>query len=114
MVANSDGSFGLKQVISNTVYLLTYDETSDTVIWAASTGADTQKWYLNRINYYLGDVNYNGVIDSTDVTKLQNHIVGTTLLTRPAALYLADANQDGSINGQDVLAVRQYIAKYAE
>ncbi|MEE1023938.1 MAG: S8 family serine peptidase [Acutalibacteraceae bacterium] len=113
VVANSDGSFGLKQVISNTVYLLTYDETSDTVIWAASTGADTQKWYLNRINYYFGDVNYNGVIDSTDVTKLQNHIVGTTLLTRPAALYLADANQDGSINVKDTLVVQQYISNYA-
>ena len=113
MVANSDGSFGLKQVISNTVYLLTYDETSDTVIWATSTGADTQKWYLNRINYYFGDVNYNGVIDSTDVTKLQNHVAGTSLLTRPAALYLADANQDGAINQSDVSIIQQYISNYA-
>ena len=114
LVANSDGSYSFKYYISATPYLLTYDEDSDTVIWATDINSDTQKWYLNRVNYNFGDADCDGTVDNDDVTKLQGHIAGTSLITRPAELYLSDVNQDGSINATDVSIIQQRIADATE
>ena len=59
-----------------------------------------QKWYLEKVNYRVGDVNANGVLNSTDKSKLSSYLSGGTTLNN-IQKYLADVNYDGFVNSTD-------------
>jgi hypothetical protein len=56
----------------------------------------------------LGDVNGDGVVDTSDYTLIRLHVLGLSLLTGNAIL-LADVNQDGAVDETDQDLVRDYI-----
>ena len=61
---------------------------------------DTQRWYLEKINYRKGDVDGDGVIALADLTKLNQYISGLSGLSG-LQQYLADLNNDGKIDAQN-------------
>lgn len=59
-------------------------------------------------NYQLGDVNRNGLLQSSDVTLINQHIAGSIVLSGRQA-ELADINGDGVISTIDALRLTQLI-----
>jgi hypothetical protein len=64
----------------------------------------TQALTIN-INPKVGDADGNGVVNSSDVTKIERIIVGLDTTTTGA-----DANQDGKVNTADITKVERIIA----
>lgn len=61
-------------------------------------------------NYMLGDINKDGIINASDLTILQNYILGKNAI-KSGDLVLADVNFDGVVDSFDVVALRQTVAK---
>lgn len=56
----------------------------------------------------IGDLNNDNVIDSADLLKMRQHLIGTKKLTNEY-LVLADINKDGNIDSTDLLKIRQHL-----
>lgn len=111
-----DGSCYIKSILSSD-YVARYLQapaqgTGSLLKWAPfdSANADAQKWYLEKADYKLGDVNMDGYINNDDITYLQEYIADVESLSG-AQLYLADFNQDGSIDIIDVTAIQVFMEK---
>ncbi len=61
-----------------------------------------------QINLSLGDMDYSGVLDQSDVTAILRHLTSNTNLSN-TQLILADVNQDGSIKTDDARALSALI-----
>ena len=61
------------------------------------------------VNTRIGDVNYNGVINSYDAQMVMGYDASTVQLSHLQKV-LADFNQDGVINMSDYVGIIQYIA----
>ena len=86
------------------------------VVWSHDHGggqtfiARAQKYELNYLGggfpqYTLGDVNFDGKINITDILMISDMDQGFGYLPTPPA----DYNLDGNINQMDILAILQYI-----
>ena len=64
-------------------------------------------------NYGDGDVNADGVVNITDVTKMQLYLDGNKDAIKDENLVRADVNQDGLINEQDCVVVARYLAEWS-
>ncbi len=58
--------------------------------------------------YLLGDINNDGVVDSTDYLLLKRVMLGTYKLTDEQAL-AADINQDGTVDSSDYLLLKRVM-----
>lgn len=56
----------------------------------------------------LGDLSGDGQINSADILKIRQHLLGTSPLT-DAYQAAADINRDNQINSADLLLIRQYL-----
>ncbi|MCQ4023359.1 MULTISPECIES: InlB B-repeat-containing protein [unclassified Ruminococcus] len=67
-----------------------------------------QAGYIKVINYTPGDLNDDGIVNTTDVVLLRRYIAGGYgVVINEAA---ADVNDDGILNTTDVVSIRRYIA----
>jgi len=70
---------------------------------------DGNRAYDMQPQYYLGDINNDGIINAADKRMLYNHIAGVYLLTG-SQLQAGDINEDGSINAADKRMLYNHIA----
>lgn len=61
-------------------------------------------------NYMLGDINKDGTINATDLTLLQNYLLGNGSISKGDAV-LADLNFDGVVDSFDLIVLRQKVPK---
>ncbi len=58
----------------------------------------------------MGDINFDGLINSVDAIAIVRNAAGYTALTTDKAKYVADVNSDSNINAVDALAILRYNA----
>ena len=61
------------------------------------------------VSVYYGDIDMDGDVDNDDLTLLQLHVAGTSVLTDSEQLARADVNGDGTITVSDRLTLAQYV-----
>ena len=66
------------------------------------------QWIIDNINFNIGDINQDQIIDILDVVQLINFILGQTNFDF-TELYLADCNSNEIINIQDIIIIVNYI-----
>jgi hypothetical protein len=59
--------------------------------------------------YARGDINKDGKVNATDLSKLSAHVKGIKPITDPESLYIADINADTYIDVKDISALAAYI-----
>ena len=91
------------------VYKGTTELASDEIL---ATGMKIVISLNNQIAEYIvvvsGDINGNGIITATDLTRMKNHILGRTTLTN-VELEAADLNNDGRITATELTKMKKYI-----
>lgn len=84
--------------------LMNTDDTSSSITLKVPTSID------NTSILRYGDINQDGVIDTSDVELITNYIAGTQKLDS-LQLILADLNHDGKIDDTDLYLLNNYIAQ---
>lgn len=87
------------------------DSTGKTVVndTAQKTITSTTQNYKYRLGI-VGDINNDGTVSLSDVTKLQQYLAALVSLSSDA-LKLADVNGDDSVNSMDVTCIQNYTAQ---
>lgn len=67
-------------------------------------------WPWPSADYAIGDINKDGIINATDLTLLQNYLLGNGSISKGDAV-LADLNFDGVVDSFDLVVLRQKASK---
>lgn len=67
------------------------------------------KWYLDKSNYAIGDVNIDGIIDDDDCSYLQS-IVAHSIFPTNVQRYLGDYNKDRVLDSVDVTLLQRLLS----
>ena len=97
---NNDGTISFVQNINGSYWAI--GKYQGYVAWSPWGTSDAQKWYIESLQWRRGDVNMDGVINSTDASIVQNHLNNYAPLTTNISKFLADADLNGIIDVTDI------------
>ena len=91
--------------------LLTIENSQDgsAAIWNYVGVPERFQWYFEPLGYRRGDVSRDGVINTSDVLKMQNYI-SKIITFDESQLYLGDMNNDGQVSLADVRLLQNQLA----
>lgn len=69
-----------------------------------------QRWYLEKVNFKVGDTNLDGYLDIDDATVIGEFLSGIINFST-IQKYLADVNNDGYIDISDVTEIQRILAR---
>ena len=78
-----------------------YKEDASVVLYAV--------WRDENATALIGDVNGDNIVNIKDVTAIQKHLAGLSVITEKD-LALADCDQNGNVNIKDATAIQKHIA----
>ena len=110
-IHNSDGTYSILIPTNIGNYALSYN--NDSVVWKCinntSEITQSEKWYFDKSNYLIMDANADGSIDTSDVTFIQQSLVG---LETPSNIqtYLGDVNRNGEMDIMDAYEIQVYLS----
>ncbi len=98
-----------KNFILDTGYSVSIDIGTKTYVYTGSVvkiyNGDTM--VAQYTNVVQGDINEDGIINSADLLRMRQHLLGNSLTMAPAKA--ADINEDGILNSADLLRIRQHL-----
>lgn len=101
LVQNEDQTFSFLQIYNNTIYAL--GMYSNYAAWSPyNMNSNAQRWYMEAQQLRRGDVNYDGYIDQSDYSIVQNHINHSATLNININKFLADADLNHVIDVTDL------------
>ena len=75
----------------------------------STAGNKVPSSFISVYGVKVGDINEDGVVDWGDVTAINNHLTGLTLLS-DNPLRAADTNNDGYVNTNDMQTLVSYLS----
>lgn len=108
--------YGTKTLVNGTDYTVSYLDnknvgTAEIIVTGIGQYSGTTSLtfeIIAKVDSMLGDVNGDGKINVTDITKVAAHIKGKKMLD-DAVLQYADVNHDGKINVSDITKIAAHI-----
>ena len=82
-----------------------YNTNGDNVPFAIKSGK------ITFVDYLLGDVNDDGLINLDDVIKLLRHVSKASIITEPKLLAAGEIIEDGVLDLYDVIHLLRYVSK---
>ena len=78
-------------------------------VWVSSNYVCIDHLFGSLNFYKRGDINKDGNVNVTDLSKLIAHVKGIKPITDPESLFIADINADKHIDVTDISALTAYI-----
>ncbi len=110
----------LKDPISTTIPTQTEPPTTTTVSSGSSTTTTVPTDTITSTTAItpqelpgIGDINVDGQVDLTDLTKLSLHLIGDAIIPKVMLPY-ADVTYDGNVDVGDLSTMKQYVTKDIE
>ena len=111
LIAKETNLFNFKKnFVLDTGYSVSVDLGSKSYIY---TGSITKIYHNDELvvqytNVVQGDINGDGFINSADLLKIRQHLLGSSILSNVYSKS-ADINEDNNVNSADLLRVRQHL-----
>ncbi|WP_242840453.1 dockerin type I domain-containing protein [Ruminococcus albus] len=107
---------GTKTLVNGTDFTVSYSNnknvgTAEVIVTGIGKYSGTTSLTFEivaKVESMLGDVNGDGKLNVTDITKVAAHIKGKKMLD-DAVLQYADVNHDGKINVSDITKIAAHI-----